>query len=360
MIKRERINLIITLLAASALQIKAGNTNSMQSGIITPLEINENGRQTLKSRNKLLQDADTIAIGTAARVELLNEATNLIVNGISTQVLGVDTTFMVLKILKGDPLTNQIVMHHYIPANGNSREVVAFNSDSPNSYINNLLPPGLISFTPNSTNEFEIYLTRNKGNNFSPASGQSDASFSVRWLPPPWDSSYRHDANPFIREYYEFETPTKLQIQKVGDILKIRADPNSLVPTNISIGTNMTIGMSCDVFIYQADTSRPSNFKHYLEPMTGPFTPNASVTQKLQFDFRSYYWRLSGDEVAVPLNSVPSFTMKNGNQKSDKTHDVEMQLYLFETDSFKVNPHWNPQHARYYKVLWQETLNGLF
>jgi hypothetical protein len=45
-----------------------------------------------------------------------------------------------------------------------------------------------------------------------------------------------------------------------------------------------------------------------------------------------------------------------------KKYTVEMDLTLFETDyraitGFpKLDRYWNPQSARYYKVLWQRTL----
>jgi hypothetical protein len=167
------------------------------------------------------------------------------------------------------------------------------------------------------------------------------------------------EASSSIRETYQISLPTKLLVKQINGVLKIQTDNQSLEMTNLSIGTNMTVGIWCDVYAYESGTSRPTNYCHKLEPSNGPFMPNASeTTSKLEFDPFTYYWRPDGDGVAQPAwSSQPWIHTHEGNVVAGKKYTVEMDLTLFETDfEGRIDRYWNPQGARYYKVLLQRTL----
>ena len=310
----------------------------------------------------LLNRSDLIVDGTVVKVEDSGGTNVLKVNGIMRNVRAVETTFKISKVVKGKFTGSQIVLQHYrfqdeVPPN--SPGLVSFTSASFAIYQQKLLPPGLVSFAPNSTNEFRLCLARDGTNGFVPASGQSDPTLSVGALPPPWDFSYFHQADPSIRENYQMRLPTKLLGKRLKGILKIDCDPNSFAWINLTIGTNMSVGIWCDVYVYEVGMSRPTNCCHNLEPDNGLFMPDASESNKLDFDWEGYYWRPEGSGIAVPSHSYflyPWIKKREGGVTPDTKYNVEMDLTLLETSSVKLDRWWTPQHARYYKVLWQQTL----
>ena len=172
------------------------------------------------------------------------------------------------------------------------------------------------------------------------------------------------DASSSIRETYQISLPTKLLVKQIKGILQIRTDKQSLEITNLSIGTNMLVGFWCNVYVYESGASRPTNYCHNLQPDVGVFQPNATeVTDKLEFDPFTYYWRPDGDGIAqVAWSSQPWIHSHEGNVVAGKKYMVEMDLTLFETDYTnviglpKLDRYWNPRSAKYYKVLWQRTL----
>jgi hypothetical protein len=168
------------------------------------------------------------------------------------------------------------------------------------------------------------------------------------------------EADSSIREAYQISLPTKLSVKQIKGVLKIQTDRQSLLVTNLSIGTNMLVGIWCDVHAYESGASSPTNYCHSLQPDVGVFMPNASeVTNKLEFDPFTYYWRPDGNGIAQPnWSSQPWIHSHAGHVVAGKKYAIEMDLTLFETN-FKgnIDRDWNPQNAKYYKVLWQRTLN---
>jgi len=142
-------------------------------------------------------------------------------------------------------------------------------------------------------------------------------------------------------------------------ILRIQTDKQSLEITNLTIGTNMLVGIWCDVYVRENGISRPTNYCHSLQPDDGVFMPNASeATSKLEFDPFTYYWRPDGNGIAQPAwSSQPWIHSHEGNVVAGKEYTIEMDLTLFETNfKGRIDRYWNPQSAGYYKVLWQRTL----
>lgn len=169
------------------------------------------------------------------------------------------------------------------------------------------------------------------------------------------------ESNASIREAYQISLPTKLSVTQMGGVLKIRTDKQSLEVTNLSIGTNMMVSIWCDVYVYETGSSRPTNYCHTLEPDGGVFCPDISVTKELEFDPFTFFWRPDGDGLAQPVwASRPWIRTHEGRVVHGKSYTVEMDLALFETDyKSKITRNWDPNKARYYKVLWRRTLKQI-
>ncbi len=102
------------------------------------------------------------------------------------------------------------------------------------------------------------------------------------------------EANSSIRETYQISLPTKLMVKHLNGILKIQTDKQTLEVTNLSIGTNMLVGIWCDVYVYETGTLRPTNYCHVLEPDSNVFCPNIAVVDKLEFDPFIFYCQDAG------------------------------------------------------------------
>ena len=80
---------------------------------------------------------------------------------------GVETTFKVLTVLKGEPDIKQLVLHHYAlasaPADGE---------------------PMLVSFKPEGNQQFLMFLQKETDGRYVAVSGQTDPQFSVIELGP--------------------------------------------------------------------------------------------------------------------------------------------------------------------------------
>jgi hypothetical protein len=308
---------------------------------------------------------DLAVVGTVVKVQDLDETNSMMFHGAEVKLRGVETTFKVSRAFKGQLTTNIVVLHHYRLDQEHSKDtpkVIFFTPERFNQMAVHegsfSMPRGLIQFTPNPTNKFELFLIKDGNNRFAPASGQISPSYSLGLEPPPYDISYLHDADRSIREAYQISLPTKLLVKQIKGVLRIHTDKQSLEVTNISIGTNMNVGIWCDIYVHDSGASRPTNYCHSLQPDIGVLTPDASEENKLEFDPFTYYWRPDGNGIAQPAwSSQPWIHSHEGSVVAGKNYTIEMDLTLFETDSNgRIDRYWNPQSARYYKILWQRTL----
>ena len=106
---------------------------------------------------KMRDASDLIVVGTVTKVQDLDETNTTLWPG--CKFIGVEATFAVSKVLKGDPTTRTIVLHYYrfdrvIPGNA----------------------PCLVSLTPNDLNQYLLYLVPDGASRFAPVSGQIDPS----------------------------------------------------------------------------------------------------------------------------------------------------------------------------------------
>jgi hypothetical protein len=168
-------------------------------------------------------------------------------------------------------------------------------------------------------------------------------------------------ADASVREEYHVHVPTQLNVRQTNGVLHLWRDRSSLEITNLTVGTNMMMAMWCDVYVYPASSSRPTNYCHNLEPDIGAIRPDASIAEELYFDTEPYYWRPDGKGIAEPATSmVPWIHTHEGSVVAGTKYNVEMDLTIFETDTIKISRFWNPQSAGYYKILWQRTLKQTF
>lgn len=126
---------------------------------------------------ELLAASDLVVIGQPIKVQDLNEVNTVLWSGRS-KLLGVEATFAVSKVLKGDFTNRTVVLHYYRWEN-------SYKTSDPASAIGlDVNSPGLIYLTPTDTNQFLLYLLRDGASRYAPASGQLDSSgYSVKPLP---------------------------------------------------------------------------------------------------------------------------------------------------------------------------------
>jgi hypothetical protein len=167
--------------------------------------------------------------------------------------------------------------------------------------------------------------------------------------------------DPSIRELYQIHVPTKLSVRQINGVLHIQGDRSSLELTNLTVGTNMMMAMWCDVYVYPAGSSHPTNYCHNLEPDVGAVCPDVSVAKDLSWTMETYYWWPDGMGIAVPRTAMAPWNLPHeGGVVAGAKYNVEMDLTIFETDDFKVSRSWNPRNTKYYKILWQRTLKQAF
>jgi len=121
---------------------------------------------------ELLSVADAVVIAVPVAVEVLEEVSPL--PDIATQLpdgrkepvrgRGINTSFEIVSILRGEPLARWLILHHYQRA-----EAVA-------SAING---PGLVRFDPSRSNRYLMFLKKESDVRFVPASGQTDPYLSI-------------------------------------------------------------------------------------------------------------------------------------------------------------------------------------
>ena len=124
---------------------------------------------------EMMAQADAIVIATPISVRDTSERTTLpnIVrtdtNNVRSAIpaIGVETTFTVLSVLKGDTNTTTIVFHHLREA------------EKPGAQFNG---PGLVTFDPREKKRFLLFLKREADGWYAPLTGQTDPDGGVRDL----------------------------------------------------------------------------------------------------------------------------------------------------------------------------------
>ncbi len=121
--------------------------------------------------------SDLVVVGRLIKVQDLDEVNTVLWPG-SNKLLGVEATFSVSKVLKGDFTNHTVILHYYRWENRYKTSDVesAIGSDA-NS-------PFLIYLKPTNTNPFLLYLVGDGALRYAPASGQLDgAGRSIEPLP---------------------------------------------------------------------------------------------------------------------------------------------------------------------------------
>ena len=126
--------------------------------------------------DKLTQEADLIVVATPVSVRDTAEKTTI--PGIQrtgadnvgrpVPAIGVETTFEVLSVLKGDPASKKFVFYHLHEAE---------KSDEP--MVNG---PGLVSFEPKEKKRFLLFLKRESDGRCSSLTGQTDPVGGIKDL----------------------------------------------------------------------------------------------------------------------------------------------------------------------------------
>ena len=116
------------------------------------------------SYEKMTEAADLIVIGEPTAVEVTEERTKLLN---TVEVQGLETTFAVLAVLKGEKGNKQVVLHHYQEA---EERGIRING------------PMLISFRPAEGKKYLLFLKREADGRFASITGQSDPADGVKDL----------------------------------------------------------------------------------------------------------------------------------------------------------------------------------
>jgi hypothetical protein len=260
---------------------------------------------------ELMDKSDLVVIATPISTRDLAETSSLGWEG--GLFRGVETTFKVLNARKGMPANDRIILHHYrtenwFPPNG----------------------PGLINFTPNSTNQLMLYLMGDGTNRYAPVAGQIDPGLSIKPVPknPGWigmpSVPPMADADPTVRHTVSVHVPVRLHARHDGNSIEIETD--ELMVTNLTVGANMATGTACETNVRQngklltlGDSSLRGGFAD------GGYSDNLTLA------------------LDKPLKSEESFT-------------VEVKLTLFETDE-PTQHFWLPQSGKKFRVLCEKTFS---
>ena len=125
--------------------------------------------------DRLTKEADAIVIAAPVSVHDTAERTTLPniartdTNNVRSEIpaLGVETTFTVLAVLKGDTNMSTIVFHHLREA------------EKPGAQFNG---PGLVTFDPKEKKRFLLFLKRESDGRYAPLTGQTNPDGGVRDL----------------------------------------------------------------------------------------------------------------------------------------------------------------------------------
>ena len=118
---------------------------------------------------QLLAASDLVVIGQPIKVKDLDEVNTVLWSG-NNKLLGVEATFTVSKVLKGDFTNRTVVLHYY-------RWESSYKTSDPMSAIGyGINSPFLIYLPPTDTNQFLLYLVSDGASRYAPASGQLDSA----------------------------------------------------------------------------------------------------------------------------------------------------------------------------------------
>ena len=125
--------------------------------------------------DRLTKEADTIVIATPVSVHDTTERTilpNIVrtdTNNVRSDIpaIGVETTFTVLSVLKGETNSTTVVFHHLREA------------EKPGLQFNG---PRLVTFDPKEKKRFLLFLKHESDGRYAPLTGQTDPDGGVRDL----------------------------------------------------------------------------------------------------------------------------------------------------------------------------------
>jgi hypothetical protein len=120
----------------------------------------------------LQKTSQLIVIGTVTSVRDLDETNTVLWPG-SGKLLGIEATFAVSKVLKGDFTNRTVVLHYY-------RWDTSYKTSDPGSAsASDANSPSLIYLTPINTNQFLLYLVSDGALRYAPVSGQLDSAYEA-------------------------------------------------------------------------------------------------------------------------------------------------------------------------------------
>ena len=123
---------------------------------------------------ELQKASQFIVVGSVTKVQDLDETNSTLWPG-RTKLRGLEATFAVSKVLKGDFTSHTVILHYYRWDN------FLETSDAGSVFGPDVNSPFLIYLTPTSTNQFLLYLVSDGASRYAPASGQLDTAYqSVR------------------------------------------------------------------------------------------------------------------------------------------------------------------------------------
>ena len=109
------------------------------------------------------KNADLVVIATPISVKEIVESTPDFMQGNEmVKVTGIETTFNILTIFKGDTSLKAFVLHHYSVTGPQ------------------LNGPGLVSFNPSQKKTFLLFLKRSPDGRYIAVSGQTDPDISIK------------------------------------------------------------------------------------------------------------------------------------------------------------------------------------
>lgn len=111
-------------------------------------------------------------IGTVTSVRDLDETNTVLWPG-GSKLLGVEATFEISKVLKGDYTNRTVVLHYYRwDTPYRTSDPASANGDDINSQV-------LIYLTPTNNNQFVLYLVGDGASRYAPVSGQFDTAYQA-------------------------------------------------------------------------------------------------------------------------------------------------------------------------------------
>jgi hypothetical protein len=121
--------------------------------------------------DRLTAEADLIVVATPISVRDTQEKITLPRLSPPTRVVGVETTFKVLAVLKGDKDAQRCVLHHF-------RKAKPEQHPKPNGL-------GLLAFEPKDKKTLLLFLKREPDGRYAAVTGQADPVFSIKELVRP-------------------------------------------------------------------------------------------------------------------------------------------------------------------------------